>query len=225
MAKKMAQRARFEPRQEQFLDLVSKNPYLVKKFYLTGGTALAVFYLHHRESQDLDLFSESDIYVPKIRQFLDANKKKIGFSKIEHNPFLGLESFLLTYPKKEVLKVDFNFYPYPRIEKGIKWNNISIDSEIDIAANKLHTISTRARTRDFVDLFFLSLKYKFDIKKLRFLAKAKFDWDIDPVRLAQIFLKVNEYIDLPKMLVPFDRKKMDQFYISLAKSLEKEIFK
>ena len=28
-----------------------------------------------------------------------------------------------------------------------------------------------------------------------------------------------------KMLIPFDRKKMEEFYISLAKSLEKEIFK
>lgn len=29
---------------------------LAPNFFLTGGTALAVFYLHHRESNDLDFF-------------------------------------------------------------------------------------------------------------------------------------------------------------------------
>ena len=225
MAKDLAQRAWFEPRQKQFLELVSKSPYLAQRFYLTGGTALSVFYLQHRESHDIDLFSEKEIYVPKIRQFLDAQKKILGYIKIEHTPFLGLESFLLTFSNKEILKIDFNFYPYPRIEKGAQWKNITVDSEIDIAANKLHTISTRARARDFVDLYFLCVKHTFDVRKLRMLAKAKFDWDIDPVRLSQLFLKVGEYTDLPKMLVHFDRKEMDNFFVKLAKSLEREIFK
>lgn len=42
------------------------------KFFLTGGTALSVFYLHHRISEDLDLFtanpiklSELDIYIKR----------------------------------------------------------------------------------------------------------------------------------------------------------------
>src|SRR3989304_3237300 len=151
MAKTMEKGAWFEPRQKQFLELVSQDPYLSKNFYLTGGTALAVFYLHHRESHDLDLFSEKEIYLPKIRQFLDAKKKRLGAVRIDHNQYLGLESFLLTYSTGEILKVDFNYYPYPRIEKGIKWKNITIDSEIDIAANKIHTISTKAGIRDFVD--------------------------------------------------------------------------
>ena len=30
-------------------------------FYLTGGTALSAFYLHHRLSEDLDFFTESDV--------------------------------------------------------------------------------------------------------------------------------------------------------------------
>ncbi|MBI3985042.1 MAG: nucleotidyl transferase AbiEii/AbiGii toxin family protein [Candidatus Levybacteria bacterium] len=225
MAKTMDKGAGFEPRQKQFLELVSQNPYLTKNFYLTGGTALSAFYLHHRESHDLDLFSEKEIYLPKIRQFLDANKRLLGLVKIDHNPFLGLQSFLLTYKNKDLLKVDFNFYPYPRIEKGIKWKNIAVDSEIDIAANKIHTISTRARTRDFIDLFLLSVKNKFDVNGIRMLAKAKFDWDIDPIRLSQIFLKVNEYQDMPRMFIPFNSKEMEKFYTKLAKSLKSEIFK
>ena len=43
--------------QKRFLDLVSKEAYLCKHYYFTGGTPLAVFYLQHRVSEDIDLFS------------------------------------------------------------------------------------------------------------------------------------------------------------------------
>ncbi|MBI3815671.1 MAG: nucleotidyl transferase AbiEii/AbiGii toxin family protein [Nitrospinae bacterium] len=33
---------------------------IAKDFFLTGGTALSAFYLHHRESIDLDFFSMTD---------------------------------------------------------------------------------------------------------------------------------------------------------------------
>jgi len=42
--------------QQQFLEFASKQDYISKNFYLTGGTALAAFYLHHRMSEDLDFF-------------------------------------------------------------------------------------------------------------------------------------------------------------------------
>jgi len=38
-------------------------------------------------------------------------------------------------------------------------------------------------------------------------------------------MMVKTFTDLPKMLVPFSQKKMEDFYFSLAKSFEKEIFK
>ena len=44
-----------------------------QRFFLTGGTSLAAFHLHHRHSVDLDLFtlddlalSETDILIPKL---------------------------------------------------------------------------------------------------------------------------------------------------------------
>lgn len=40
-----------------FLEQIKKSEFLAKNFYLTGGTALAAFYLHHRYSEDLDFFS------------------------------------------------------------------------------------------------------------------------------------------------------------------------
>jgi hypothetical protein len=40
--------------QNHFLERFFAGP-LAEYFYLTGGTALASFYFHHRESFDLDL--------------------------------------------------------------------------------------------------------------------------------------------------------------------------
>jgi hypothetical protein len=34
--------------------------HLTQEFYLTGGTALSAFYLQHRFSEDLDLFTQDD---------------------------------------------------------------------------------------------------------------------------------------------------------------------
>lgn len=46
--------------QRAFLDhLVASE--LVESLYLSGGTALAAFHLHHRNSEDLDLFSRHPI--------------------------------------------------------------------------------------------------------------------------------------------------------------------
>lgn len=49
-------------------------------FFLTGGTALAAFYLHHRLSVDLDLFTlddlalqEADILIPQIAADLECH--------------------------------------------------------------------------------------------------------------------------------------------------------
>ncbi len=53
------------PDQKRLLEYISKDPKITDKFYLTGGTALAEFYLQHRLSEDLDFFSETEFaYFP-----------------------------------------------------------------------------------------------------------------------------------------------------------------
>ncbi len=43
--------------QRQVLSRLSTNNDISEHFFLTGGTALSVFYLHHRTSEDIDLFT------------------------------------------------------------------------------------------------------------------------------------------------------------------------
>ena len=217
------------PNQLNFLELAQAEPFIVKNFYLTGGTALAAFYYYHRLSDDIDLFSETKEVDAKVAEaFLKSRGSKIDIIHLQGSQMLGLVSFILHFKDGDKLKVDFNYYPHPHIEKGKKFKNLVIDSVYDIAANKIHTIFMKPRVRDYFDLYFILKKEKFDLGSLIINSKAKFDWDIDRVNLASQFIRIKEFIkskDYPKMLVPFDQKKMTEFFLKLAKSLENEIFK
>lgn len=216
------------PKQLEFLELAQSQPQLTKRFYLTGGTALSEFYLQHRLSEDIDLFTEKEeVNQSLVEAFLKKVSPGLQVKKIKLSQFLGLFSYQLIYQDGEELKVDFNYYPFLRIDKGIKFKNLSVDSLEDIAANKIHTLFMKPRSRDFIDLFFLMKTQNYDLNHLILDAKAKFDWDIDRMNLANQFIRVKEleFKDLPRMLKPLDFKKMQEFFLKLAKSLEKEIFK
>jgi len=211
--------------QKKFLELVLKEPYILKRFYWTGGTVLSEFYLHHRESHDIDLFSEDEeIHLPSINKFVGIVGAEMGVKKVIHTQFLGLHTYTLFLPNRE-LKVDFNYYPFKRINKSGKWKGLAIDSLEDITANKIQTISTKPRERDFVDLYFIYKNKQFDLKKMIILAKTKFDWHIDPIQLGKTFLQVLELHDVPRMLVPFDRNDMERLFLTLATDLKKDILK
>jgi len=49
------------PEQRELLLKLLENEIIEKSFFLTGGTALSVFYLGHRISEDLDFFTTSDV--------------------------------------------------------------------------------------------------------------------------------------------------------------------
>lgn len=216
------------PKQHDFLECVRKEPGITKTFYLTGGTALSEFYLHHRLSEDIDLFTvNEEVDQRLVHVFLKKIKPKLSIQTIKESNFLGLYSYTLIYDDKEKLKVDFNYYPFSRIERGTHYKELSVDSIYDIAVNKVHTLFMKPRTRDYIDLFFIMKDHQYPLETLIINAKTKFDWHIDPVNLASQFVRVKELKqeEFPAMLVPFDRKEMERFFLGLAKSLETEIFK
>src|SRR3989344_7262139 len=140
--------------QLEFLELASVDKQITKWFYLTGGTALAEFYLHHRLSEDLDFFiEEKEVDQILVDAFLKKISPKLNITQVNRSNFLGLVSFLLTFKDGEKLKVDFNFYPFKRIGKAIKFNSLEIDSIYDIAVNKTHVLFMKPRSRDYVDLY------------------------------------------------------------------------
>ncbi len=213
------------PQQSQFLELVASEKQLTKSFYLTGGTALAEFYYQHRRSEDLDFFNpDTEVNQTALEVFLRKNLSKVGVSEVKKTVFLGLVTYLLKFPNGQLLKIDFNYYPFLRIEPGKKYKGLTIDSVYDIAANKLHTMFMKPRSRDFVDLYFILTREKYSLDELIIAAKTKFDWHIDKTTLASQFIRVKDFPEEPLMLVPLDHQNMENFFLNLAKSLEADIF-
>ncbi len=212
-------------RQKEFLAVVLQTPYILKKFYLGGGTALSSWYLHHRESFDLDFFSEKEeVNSTYLIRWLASLKDKLGISDIVHEEQFGFNFFTLTYTNGDKLKIDFSYFPSERVQKGKTWDGLQIDSMYDIAVNKFHTIATSPRGRDYVDLYLILKQENWSIDQLIKDAATKHGIRQDTIHVARQFLRSVEFTDSPKMLIPFDKEGMDNFFSDLAKSLQGEIF-
>jgi len=210
----------FTPLQKHIFDKVAKDPVLSRQFYFTGGTALSAFYLHHRESEDLDFFSESDFEDTKIEELI--KNLSISFKTPYRFTKKGeVRIFEFVKNDKLLIKIDFNYYPYKRVEKGKKHQEIEIDSLRDIAINKLLTVNQREDVKDFVDLYFL-LK-DFTIWDLIYGVQAKFRREQDIVLISSDFAKVEEFDFLPKMLVPLRLSDLKEFFKQKAIELAKRV--
>lgn len=212
-------------RQKQFLGLVLEEPFLLKTFYLSGGTALASWYLHHRESYDLDFFSDEPFRKDALVRWVIAEKKRLGYSSYRYEEDWGFSIFFFHYLNNEVLKVDFNHYGAVGLQQKMLWKGLRIDSLYDIAVNKIQTVATAPRARDYIDLYYILKKKDWSVNALLGDAAIKFSIRIDAFDIAKNFLKVTEFLDLPRMLVPFERNTIEQFYFSLARNLKKDILK
>src|SRR4030042_5919276 len=74
---------------EVLLNLLEIN-IIKESFFLTGGTALSVFYLHHRKSNDLDFFTIQSIDISEI-DFLLKTKWINRYKKIkDSSTFLSI---------------------------------------------------------------------------------------------------------------------------------------
>lgn len=127
------------------------NPSFLSKFYLSGGTALSL-QLGHRESEDLDFFSETDF---------DPDKLQIELIKIGNLEATEKEDNTLNC-MFEGVKLQFLGYPYPMLEKLVPWQGMQLSSVLDIACTKLQTIGMRGSKKDFIDLYMIFEKYSLE---------------------------------------------------------------
>ena len=119
-----------------------------------------------------------------------------------------------------VLKTEFTYFPFLRIEKGRPQYGVEVDSPLDIAVNKLFTIYQRTKARDYIDLYYLCQKQGFSVADLVGKARIKFDTTIDPLQLGTQFVKVGEALDLPRMLIDLAPDLWQKFFIEEAKKLK-----
>lgn len=118
-------------------------------FSLAGGTALSL-YIGHRESIDLDLFSNHGFDATALENYLSTLYNFKG-DMLEKNALKG---------SIEGIKTDFITHNYPRLRDFfIGEFSVRLYSIHDIAAMKLAAIADNGtRLKDYVDITFLSTK-------------------------------------------------------------------
>jgi len=208
--------------QIKILEAISYDKAICRIFYLTGGTALAEYYLQHRLSEDLDFFSEEEFDIQAINIFFAKNKKSLGIKKVDIQQSFN-RNLIFLYLKKDIVKTEFTYFPFPRIEKKIKKNKLFVDSLEDIAVNKLFVIYQKPRSRDFIDLYLIIKKTGWSIEDLIKKAKMKFDWHMDYLQLGSQFLLSEKIKDYPRMIVKLKNEEWQKFFISQAKSFSEKV--
>ncbi len=212
------------PQQQLALELISKTD-LTQHFYFGGGTALSYYYLQHRYSEDLDFFSQEEFDPQSVTVILKDLQKKLNFTSFDYQNSFNRNLYFLRFDNDYILKLEFTYYPFQQIEPPKKNNGILVDSIIDIATNKLFTISQKPRGRDYFDLFAIIEKYKYEIEYLRVKAKLKFDWHVDPLQLASRLFEVDTHLDDPIIERSFDKKAMITFFQTEAETMKREVLK
>jgi hypothetical protein len=129
-----------------------------ENFRLVGGTSLSL-QIGHRESIDIDLFSDVDygeIDFDAIEKYLEANYKYVDhLSNII--PGIG-KSYLIGEDKDNALKLDI-FYTDKFIQPIYLEDTIRMATIEEIIAMKLDVIQRGGRKKDFWDLHELFEKY------------------------------------------------------------------
>lgn len=144
---------RFPPEQLRALAELSRAG--MTTLYLAGGTAVAA-HLHHRVSNDLDLFS----FEPEAD--LDALTQAV-LSHLSPSQVVS-QSVAATSIRAGALAVDIVRYPYPLLEPPSELlSNFPTAGLLDLAAMKMAAIARRGLRRDFWDLFEIATRSDVDL--------------------------------------------------------------
>jgi hypothetical protein len=133
----------FDPARQKLLPLLAP---LKSRFYLAGGTALAL-QKGHRNSIDFDFFTvepfDPAILERTLKQYLAGHD--IIVTQREPNT-LSLEV-------DKNIRLSFFTFEYTLVKPLIKTPDLNLASITDIGAMKLSAITQRSTLKDYIDLF------------------------------------------------------------------------
>lgn len=187
-------------------------------FYLTGGTALAEFYLGHRKSYDLDIFTVQEGLILPFSRLVEEELKKGKFSTNVIRRFSSFVEFEILQ-ENEIVRVQLALDSPFRFEEPLdSYLEVKINDYKDITVDKLLAFFGRVEPRDAVDLYFILEKENF--WELTDLAKKK-DPGFDLYWMAVALEKVKDFPDkisrLPvEMLIEINIKKLKDKFSSLS---------
>lgn len=208
------------PIQKAFLSTFAALPDQ-SHFYLTGGTALAEFYLGHRLSFDLDFFTVEEALILPFSHRVEAIAASDGFEVSVTRRFATFVEFLLKRDT-EALRVDlaldspFRFEPPVLSEYRVRVNSFQ-----DLKVDKVLAYYGRAEPRDAVDLYFILREEELNTLLARSAQKDPgFDLYWFAVALSRAADLPDELERWPvKMLVAFDPVHLKHTFHKLALDL------
>jgi hypothetical protein len=124
-------------------------------FFLTGGGALVGYHLHHRTTDDLDLFTLDPAAFERARHVMPVVADALGgrLEVVQDAP--EFRRYALTC-ENEALVIDLvrervvQLHPEKTAVEGV-----TVDPPDEILANKLTALVGRQEERDLVDVYFL----------------------------------------------------------------------
>jgi len=185
----------------------------IQEFYLAGGTALAI-QLGHRESIDLDFFSNKKFSV----QNLKGKLAQLGRLSVDSEDEDTLNGML------DEVKISFFYYGYDQSFELVKFEGIFLADERDIAAMKIDTIASRGSKKDFVDVCFLLKKYSLSQLIGFFEEKYKnIQYNKLHILKSLVYFDDAENDPTPLMLVDFDWNKDKLFLENEVKKITETV--
>ena len=187
------------------------------EFYLTGGTALAHFYLQHRKSEDLDFFTSVEGLIPSFSKLLVEQLCQRGLSAKIQRGFHSFSEILVSLNNETTIihlaqDAVFRFEPVCEVTE---FPGLKVDPLKDIASNKLLALFGRAALRDFIDVYWLIQGGYFSKEQLIDFAKQK-DPGLDLYWLGVAFAQISDYeqsfSDLTMLFKPVTFDVLSQFF-------------
>ncbi len=129
-----------------------------------------------------------------LTEFWKDVSKELGIKKIDVQQSYNRNLFF-AHLTSGILKMEFTYFSFPRIEVGPAHYGIETESLIDIAVNKLFTIYQRTKARDYIDL----------------------------LQLGTQFFKATDAPDLPRMILDIPATEWQGFFLEEARKLQMAI--
>lgn len=167
------------------------NASIFKNFRLVGGTALSL-QIGHRESVDIDLFSDVDygnLNFEEIESYLRNNFEYVDTLPVP--PAIG-KSFFIGSNKDNTIKLDI-FYTDPFIQDFIEVDNIRMATIEEIIAMKVEVIQIGGRKKDFWDLH--NLLDTYSISQMIELHEQRYPYTHDKDLIIQNFISFEQADD------------------------------
>jgi hypothetical protein len=153
-------------------------------FRLVGGTALSL-QLGHRESVDIDLFSDTpygEINFDTIDRHLKDNFEYVDSPDV---PVAMGKFYFVGNSAENCIKLDL-FYTDPFMQPALKIDNIRMATLDEITAMKIDVVSRGARKKDFWDLHELLDSYT--IPQMIRLHEERYPYSHDPHEILRNFI-------------------------------------